>query len=138
MPKVSKALRKRRLKLLVKYLRNLPRTRKFNQAVWAEHKLDGHAPPSENFCGTSACVLGHAAMIPAFRRAGLKLRWDKNTTENVWSAMVCYGRSKDGDAGKRFFGLSCSESHDLFIDSWRSPRRRKIREIERLIKATDA
>lgn len=44
--------------------RSIPRDKRFNMAFWAQ-------PNDSTACGTSACMGGHAALHPWFRRRGL-------------------------------------------------------------------
>lgn len=109
--------------------------RKFLMSTWGRHKGD-HKPPAANYCGTAACALGHAAIVPEFRRAGLTLRWHKYNKN--WEAEVLY-KTNDGYgyytghcAGAEFFGITYAEASDLFLTTNR-PKKEVIAEINRLI-----
>jgi hypothetical protein len=53
------------LNLLADYLENLPpEAPEFDMGSWGSH----HA------CGTSACAIGHAALMPEFQALGLRMR----------------------------------------------------------------
>src|SRR5205814_9898311 len=62
--KVSRALRRRRLGILARFLAKLPKGGKFDMSLWGNHPESDHAPAASHACGTTACVLGWAAMIP--------------------------------------------------------------------------
>ena len=64
-----KAVSKRRLLKLADFLDRLP-PKRFNYATWVGGDWDGRQDLS---CGTTACALGWACTIPAFRRLGLRL-----------------------------------------------------------------
>jgi len=102
---------------------------KFEMAVWGRHDVSHTPSPEEGFCGTAACALGHAAMDPAFRRAGLELKWTvldhwydfdaQRSVEDrpILDAEVCFGDEKGEYAGAAFFGLSVEEADDVFIET---------------------
>lgn len=131
---IAKHVRKRRLHILIRYLQHLPKGRKFRQSTYGLHHGD-HAPPDQNYCGTAACVLGHAAMIPAFRRAGLRLHWERRSLF-WWAEISLNGRNWNCEAGKHFFGLTSDEAVSLFRGS-HATRVQKIAELKRLLAATD-
>jgi hypothetical protein len=84
----------------------------------------------EGFCKTSACALGHAAMIPAFQRQGLKLVWNGTPEDLVkrsqelkkigdsgvasQSADIMFAGAEGVDAGAEFFELSSNQASELF------------------------
>lgn len=117
---VTPELRRKRLLRLATYLVNLPPQVKFDMTSWGEH-AKAHEPVKDNYCGTSACALGHAGMIPEFNRAGLRLEWHKRTREEQqaykqpkWFAIPTFGDATEKEAGRLFFGLSDQESDHLF------------------------
>ena len=59
-------------------------------------------------CGTKACALGWAGLMPEFRKAGLKT--DRNEDEVTLSGEFFGIR-----AGEVFFGLSQNEADALFV-----------------------
>lgn len=91
----------------------------FDMAEWGRHYGD-HKPEEKNFCGTTACALGTAAMIPEFKRAGLRMEWQDETAEYMddgnqeWVANVKFGKKTDILAGAAFFGLSKQDAVGLF------------------------
>lgn len=116
MRKVTPKVRRHRLIKLARYLMNLPVEKSFNMRTWGFHR-GKHKPTEHNYCGVSACALGHAAMIPEFKRAGLRMKWalDIESRKRVThSADILYGDHMDADAGARFFGLSYEESRLFF------------------------
>jgi hypothetical protein len=97
-----KAIYKKRLLTLAKFLRTVPKKR-FNMGFWAAGKFCGKVnEPEHNQCGTAACAMGWACTIPEFRRAGLKLidsRFDDGYSIPV------YKEHAEFDAARKFFGL---------------------------------
>lgn len=122
---VSK-LTERRLTKLIRFMRSLPKSAEghFYMGSWFYHGGEhqhglktGRAVPAGIMekCGTTACALGWACQIPAFRRAGLKIIYHPDWSE------VRYKRSDD--AGKRFFELSDDQATALFGMSYaRTPK----------------
>jgi hypothetical protein len=117
---------------------------KFDMAVWGRHDVSHVPSPQDGFCGTAACALGHGAMDPAFRRAGLKLWWTKLdrwydcekhcvVESPTLDADVRFGGSHGEYAGAKFFGLSTEEAEDVFIetDVTKAQVTRKLRKYAR-------
>src|SRR5688572_29906761 len=85
----------RRLTKLADYMEKLPKSaaKHFDMGAWFSHRGDhDHAigrwveRDTLNYCGTTACALGWAATVPAFRRAGLvveAMQLASNHNENV-------------------------------------------------------
>jgi len=74
-----------------------------------------------NFCGTAACVLGHAASDPEFRQEGLYMEIivenGKFSRSNIiFQRPGSEGFQIDSDAGADFFDLTDSEAGALFSD----------------------
>lgn len=90
--------RVRRLKVLRDYLAEQVSARRFNMWRWASPGFES------NHCSSTGCALGHACLIPAFRKAGLHLR-DYHPTLDISTNFV---------AGARFFSLNPSECRFLF------------------------
>ena len=110
-------LRKERLAKLVQHLLTLPPTVTFDMNEWASHTKD-HKPTAGNYCGTTACVLGHAATIPQFQRAGLKLTW-KRDSDGGWEGLINGKRGRSPvKSGKRFFLLTDEEANQLFLPDY--------------------
>lgn len=119
--KAKQALHTKRLLRLADILTKVPKD-KFDMETWGIHK-GKHKPQEHNYCGTSACALGWAAMDKKFQADGLKMRWsiidlsDEFNDREHWRAEVTYRRC-DGDlAGAKFFGLSYTEAATLFLDT---------------------
>lgn len=85
-----------------------------NEAVTAKSEF---IPVPEGACGTTACALGWATTIPAFRDLGLRLfvnRWgevwpgmvDDKTDDSTWTNII--------NACNRLFGLTPDETNYLF------------------------
>ena len=72
----------------------------------------------EGFCGTSACVLGHAALDPVFREQGLYVELatfvGHNGSIRVDDTAIKYDVFEDAEAGAAFFGLSETEAEVMF------------------------
>lgn len=66
----------------------------------------------EGFCGSVACVLGHAALIPEFNNQGLGIKVEKGS-EGMYPTIVYDGR-QNTNAGAEFFGLSYMQASLLF------------------------
>lgn len=66
---INDATGNRRLLKLAEFLRALPRKR-FDYSTWVGEDWKG-APDLS--CGTTACALGWATVVPSIRRAGLRL-----------------------------------------------------------------
>lgn len=111
-------LRRTRLLMLANRLENLPKELQFDFRSWAYHS-GVHPPEDDNYCGTKACVLGHAALMPEFRAAGLRLQWEPVEGEtdmlSGWHAVIHYGQQVSDIAGAAFFGLTHSEARGLFL-----------------------
>lgn len=83
----------------------------------------------DNFCNTSACVLGHAALIPEFKKLGLGIKFYTHGQLSADSAvggdvvLSAGGHRYFGvDAGKVFFGLTDGEAKALFHGNWSTPK----------------
>lgn len=63
-------------------------------------------------CGTTACALGWACTIPAFKSAGLKIHVDN------YSVYPVFNESKATEAGAEFFGIPRKVSEWLFGGSY--------------------
>lgn len=115
--KLADRLERRNVKVEVP-TRTGPGVTIFNMEQWGLHK-GKHKPSTQNYCGTAACALGHAAMIPEFHRAGLRYTWEFDDCKQRWVADVCLtadGHKLDNDAaGAKFFGLSQNEAWNLFF-----------------------
>lgn len=144
------ALQRGRLKKLSKHLKSLPEddeTQGFDMNHWIRvgapevkgkpkiqyknGKVCAVVAPEDNFCKTSACVLGHAALISAFNKLGLRVmlynqyRLTPGSDEQAQGDVVL---SKGGHkymgvtAGEKFFGLTEGEAYALFHGDWTTPK----------------
>lgn len=82
----------------------------------------------EGFCGTVACVLGHAAFIPEFRKAGLTVYNEALDPSVGFCGTIVYNPDQvrinriddleefptDGLAGEAFFELTSNQAYYLF------------------------
>ena len=99
-----------RLLVLVETLRNIP-SKKFNFASWVGgwnwrlSQLENIKELLNPECGTTACALGHACVIPAFMELGLGL---DRQGEPIFDGR--YGT----DAAALFFDISKTEAFFLF------------------------
>ena len=97
--------------------------KRFNMGVWGTHALDHHPEETDNFCGTAACALGHAAMDKGFRQAGLRMEWRlmqaykgiHGSVPAQYHATICFEECTDEQAGAAFFGLDDEEAGDVFL-----------------------
>lgn len=120
----------------------------WNMGTWGTHKDVSHEPEEVNFCGTIACALGHAAMDPGFRRAGLTLVWEEHLVWKGWDevnkqplpsgtseyiATVMFDDHDNEYAGAYFFGLSHDEAYNLFVGDLET-KAEVIKELRRLAK----
>lgn len=88
-----------------------------------------------NVCGTTACLLGHAATMPEFRKRGLKLvvydvdtsydydgdRYIESGKADICGGVHLYDEGSDYlltddaiEAGMEFFGLTSEDANALF------------------------
>lgn len=99
-------MNKRRLLALAAHLDTIS-PRKFNMNHWANSSDAGIT------CGSTACALGYAGLMPSFRKAGLKTEFDK------CGGSVVYKRSHnslyDIEAGASFFNITEDEAQWLFM-----------------------
>lgn len=114
----------KRLSKLADYMHNLPRSaeKHFKMHSYAshegehEHKFPHVISRRElNFCGTSACVLGWAATIPNFKRAGLALIYSYDDfILQLNGEQVGFGWRDDDNISQLFPGLKCGHAEYLF------------------------
>lgn len=141
--KAAARLHTKRLKRFVKVLESIPRGR-FNMGAWGEHS-GIHKPQEQNYCGTVACALGHAALDKVFQKEGLHMKWydcgavwdpitgDVENEENrQYEGKPVFGNKTDVDAGQAFFGLAYEEAEDLFLHTERT-KRQVISQVKKLI-----
>jgi len=108
---------KRRLLRLADFLDNLPEE-KFDISSWVDNDWKGRANLS---CGSTACSLGWAATIPAFRKAGLVMKRNKYDSNFKFIPVL---KDMPGNidntfiAGKEIFGLSRGEFNHLFVPEY--------------------
>ena len=91
----------------------------FEMSTWGQHDAK-HAPTAKaSFCGTAACALGHAGIMPEFRKLGLKLKFPRRISQwnNLYEGRVEFDGVGSEYAGAAFFGLSHEESSRLFLDT---------------------
>jgi hypothetical protein len=105
-----------RLLKLAAYLRTVP-PKRFDYRHWVGRDWKG-APDLS--CGTTACALGHAASMPAFRKLGLHLK--RASSGETFVALR--GLRRRGwawyldasiQAGAKIFGLAPEEARFLFL-----------------------
>lgn len=127
---------KRRLLKLADFLEKAKIRGEFDMSTWATA-----AKKEQPTCGTIGCALGWATAIPSFFRAGLHLATSRRTN---FLFEPRFGRSRQVNAGARFFRISKIQAMDLFVPSdhtkLRGKRARKIvaRRIRALVKAEAA
>lgn len=112
----------------------------------------------EGFCGSIACVLGHAGSIKEFNKAGLyidvtNIEEDKNSRYGSCSGSVIFvdpkspkvGRPKEGfAAGEKFFDLTVEQSDAIFggeasiyLYGSHNPKPKKVAAVLRKFVETD-
>jgi len=127
----------KRLRKLEKHLRKLQLKNEagnakhvFNMGLWMQQDIVATKAPklkvtrngeckivaAQAVCHTSACALGEAAMIPEFRRAGLRLVPDAEDGESVSFTPVFRGGSGE-EAGAEFFDIETNWANWLFSPS---------------------
>lgn len=95
----------------------------FDMGTWGIHEGD-HPPEEQDYCGTTACVLGWAATIREFRAAGLFMHWMRDASglvvgRTLHFAEVRYGGRAGVPAGAYFFHLTEDEADDVFLGTHR-------------------
>lgn len=115
---ISVATGNKRLLLLADFLEKLPRKR-FDYSSWVGEGWQG---ASDLSCGTTACALGWAAVMPEFRRLGLRL---VKGERDVLGCMVMNHHvlnkktgSEGEDAAIEVFGLTWEQSCFVFNPSY--------------------
>lgn len=109
---------KNRLLKLADFLDKLPKNR-FDYCTWVGDDWEGKKDLS---CGTTACALGWATTIPAFRKLGLRM-----IRYNSGAGGVCLKKQEHNiidsyddfvyslAAGKKIFGLDDIEFEYIFV-----------------------
>lgn len=110
----SIATHTKRLLRLVDILKPL-KPKQINMDIWAVHPV-WHAPKNDNYCGTTACALGWAALDKDFNRAGLRIQW--HPADGYRSKLIEGFPTRHGvtgyEAATDFFGLTDKESWNTF------------------------
>lgn len=117
----------RRLLKLAQFLKTVPAER-FNMGVWVGDDWKGDPDLS---CGTSACALGWATVIPEFRRLGLRLVKPRG----FWGGTVRLGRRRLDAlrvAGE-VFAIDIDGASQLFGGGGGQTPKTKAREIEQFV-----
>lgn len=82
-------------------------------------------------CGTVACVLGHAGLIPQFQKLGLGVVDSDNGAGHITLA----GEADDIEhVAETFFGLDHDEAFDLFLDFYDMDAQGKATQIRKIVK----
>lgn len=100
-----KAIYRKRLERLAQLLENWSVEKKFLVAPEGREKVNKFDIEIWK-CGTAACALGSACMLPEFNKAGLKLDG---------AALPAYKGYSESVAGAEFFGLDYDEACLLFM-----------------------
>jgi hypothetical protein len=95
---------KQRLLILAKHLNNHVEPYEFHLGVWKR---------VDEVCGTVACACGHAANIPAFAEAGLRL---EPGTFGHYTLM--FGGHSAWVAAAKFFDLQYNDMYRLFCGGY--------------------
>lgn len=92
---------------LADFLDTLP-SKRFDFNTWVGDDWKGKPDLS---CGTTACALGWAATIPAFRKRGLRL-----TMRGGYADVLYENYTWSLNSGAAFFNLSLKEARHLFTN----------------------
>jgi len=106
----SRLVSRRRLLTLVQRLKRV-KPKRFDMEIWAK---------SQHPCRTAGCAVGYATTIPAFRRAGLKLRQRIHGPRDLAFRPTYHGK-RGTDAVQAFFHLGATDVEDLFMPESYSP-----------------
>ena len=143
---VLSAKSKRRLTKLIEFMEGLPASanKHFNMGTWFAHnggddhrfKIGKELPPDAiHECGTTACALGWAATMPAFRRIGLRVIWN----DDVDGTELKLGKARDWNAVQELFDVDFFYATSLFEmrksdttpKKWAKRARRLMREWDK-------
>lgn len=145
-------MNKERLLKLAKYLGSLKvsKTTVYDQNNWGilnfkanELKVAGSkCEIKEGFCKTSACALGHAALMPEFNKAGLSVEWlessalvDDGSKRFVAKIKLRgYDTTDEFAIGAIFFGLTPFQAEKLFGPGSMNPKD-KAAQIRKMVNA---
>ena len=120
----------KRLQKLIDFMRKLPKNAEqhFNMKAWVMHNGNwrevigqhGIAKPADVTkekliqCGMTACAFGWGAVVPEFRRAGLKLEIRESTRGFKEILEPSYKGKRDLEAAAAFFEVSQDDAEALF------------------------
>ena len=135
----------KRLLKLADYLEKRVENKKFDMGTWGSHVGD-HDPKKDNFCGTTACAMGWATMIPSFQKLGLVGEWrpvheDDCAGDEVKHSQMIHLFAKTGRAivrddaigvAQRLFGITYKEAAHLFY--YGGSRKEVVRHIREFVK----
>lgn len=119
-----KAYHRQRLLKLAAFLEELPRKR-FDYDQWVGFSWKGNPALS---CGTTACAMGWATTIPAFRRLGLRL------SDDGYPINVRTGETFAVSVAADLFGVDDSDAHFLFVPASFKERRATPKQVARKIR----
>lgn len=127
----------RRLHKLADYMDSLPKSanKHFSMRNFFIHANEEHeheipsAPKVKDLhtCGTTACALGWAMTVPAFRRAGLELEGDEVFNSHEVFCLPDYWSDEGDDLWEAFFGAG---NKDATPKAWAKRARRLLKKIE--------
>lgn len=107
---IKTSLAFRRLMTLARFLRKVPAQR-FQMTSYYRGKFCGRLEElRHNECGSSACALGWATFIPAFKKAGLRFERDSSEQPSV----PVYENNYGVRAGEIFFRIDYDSADLLF------------------------
>jgi hypothetical protein len=108
----------RRLTKLADFMEKLPASanKHFHMGSYVDHNGEGHKhkipttpkPADLLSCGTTACAAGWAACVPAFKKAGYRMRTTK------YGSYPCFKRDAETSALSSFFDLDEYDVLTLF------------------------
>lgn len=101
----------KRLMKLIDFMEKFPRSKRkqFHMQSWFKHSGDNHKHVVGRFitkaaldhCGTTACALGWAAVVPSLQKAGLRVPAMRSGPEPI-------------EIAKRFFEIHDEQAYALF------------------------
>lgn len=117
-------MREDRLMVLADFLDGLPK-KNFNFNFWGRQDR-------KNYCGTVACALGWAQLIPAFNKQGL-CPVNANTDYLSWCTLDGQSAYIE-NAAASFFELTDGEVTKLFVDGAGDPTDKTPKDISKRIR----
>jgi hypothetical protein len=101
-------------------LRRLKILRELTAKALRRGDLDMGVFGAKTPCGTVACALGHAALLPEFEKLGLEHEWFDHEDLFRQQSLRIFAETPTGtrtfvDAGAWFFGIHPGEAFNIFM-----------------------